>query len=92
MEERSGGLHQINLINRRNGTISGVVDVLSFDENEILLDTTEGRLIIKGKNLHVGRLQLEQGEVDMDGEVESMVYSAKGQKTKNGSLIKHLFG
>ena len=73
MEERFGGLHQIKLTNRKNGTISGVVDVLSFDENEILLDTTEGRLIVRGKNLHVGRLQLEEGEVDMDGEVESMV-------------------
>lgn len=92
MEERSGGLHQIKLTNRKNGTISGVVDVLSFDENEILLDTVEGRLIIRGKNLHVGRLQLEEGEVDMDGEVESMVYSSKGQKEKSGSLLRHLFG
>ncbi|HIU77745.1 MAG TPA: sporulation protein YabP [Candidatus Pelethocola excrementipullorum] len=92
MEEHSGGLHQIKLLNRKSGTISGVVDVLSFDENEILLDTTEGRLIIKGKNLHVGRLQLKEGEVDMDGEVESLVYSSKGQKARNGSLLKHLFG
>ena len=92
MEERFGGLHQIKLTNRKNGTISSVVDVLSFDENEILLDTTEGRLIVRGKNLHVGRLQLEEGEVDMDGEVESMVYSAKGQKAKDGSLLRHLFG
>ena len=92
MEERFGGLHQIKLTNRKNGTISGVVDVLSFDENEILLDTTEGRLIVRGKNLHVGRLQLEEGEVDMDGEGESMVYSAKGQKAKDGSLLRHLFG
>ncbi len=92
MDEHSGGLHQIKLTNKSSGTISGVVDVFSFDENEILLDTTEGRLIIKGKNLHVGRLQLSEGEVDLDGEVESLVYSSKGPKEKDGSLIKHLFG
>ena len=94
MEEKisSGRLHRLVLSDRHTGSVTGVNDVVSFDENEILLDTTEGRLIVRGKNLHVGRLQLEEGEVDMDGEVESMVYSAKGQKAKDGSLLRHLFG
>lgn len=91
MEARTGGPHQIKLTDRKNGTVSGVADVLSFDENEILLDTAEGRLVIKGKNLHVGRVQLEQGEVDLDGEVESMVYSSAGPKEK-GSVLRRLFG
>ena len=51
--------HKIMLTNRRTCTISGVVDVLSFDMNEVLLETDQGMLMIKGKDLHVSRLSLD---------------------------------
>lgn len=49
------------------GRITGIADVVSFDENTIVLDTDMGLLTLKGKELHVSRLTLEKGEVDVDG-------------------------
>ena len=63
------------LNNRRTGNFTGILDVLSFDINEILLETEMGMLHIKGKDLHVNRLNLEKGEADIEGEIDSMAYS-----------------
>lgn len=93
MEERQGALHQLNLRERRTGTLTGVRDVISFDSEQILLETTQGMLTIKGKELHVSRLHLEQGEVDVEGVVDSLVYTEDGSyaKRQKGSLMKRLF-
>ena len=68
--------HKIVLNNRRTGNFTGILDVISFDINEILLETEMGMLHIKGKDLHVNRLNLEKGEADIEGEIEAMTYSA----------------
>lgn len=93
MEERQGLLHQLNLKERKTGTLTGVRDVISFDSEQILLETTQGMLTIKGKELHVSRLHLEQGEVDVEGVVNSLVYTEDGSyvKRQKGSLVKRLF-
>lgn len=93
MEERPGAAHQLQLRERKTGTLTGVVDVLSFDNEQILLGTTQGMLTIKGRDLHVSRLHLEQGEVDVEGTVDSLIYTedgAYGRKQK-GSRMKRLF-
>lgn len=92
MEEKqfSGG-HKIWIAGRRNGTVTGISDVLSFDETEILMDTEMGMLSIKGKGLHISKLNLEKGEADLEGQVDSLTYSAKGhKKKKEGSLFQRL--
>ena len=53
--------------NRKKGTVSGVEDVLAFDVNEIRLETELGMLTVRGKELHLSRLSLDQGEVDLEG-------------------------
>jgi len=84
--------HKVVVAERKSGTVSGISDVLSFDENEIVLDTEMGLLTIKGKDLHISRLSLELGEADMEGKVDSMVYSERGHKKKqDGSLMSRLF-
>lgn len=67
--------HKIVLNNRKNGSFTGILDVLSFDINEILLETEQGMLHVKGKDLHVNRLNLEKGEVDIEGMIEGFSYS-----------------
>ena len=67
----TGRMHKVILTNRRTCTINGVNDVISFDIHEILLDTEQGMLMIKGDDLHVNRLTLEKGEVDVDGRIDS---------------------
>ena len=59
--------HRLVLENRKKSMISGVQDVQSFHEQEILLLTEEGKLQIKGEGLHVKRLNLEKGEADIEG-------------------------
>ncbi len=70
--------------------MTGVTDVVSFDESAILLETDLGMLTLKGKELHISRLSLETGEVDVDGKIDSMVYSGNGPAAK-GSLLKRIF-
>jgi len=84
--------HKLSLLNRKGCTLTGIVDVLSFDVNEVLLETDQGMLMIRGKELHVNRLSLEKGEVDVDGRVDSLTYSeGHNTATKNESLISKLF-
>ena len=84
--------HKVTLNNRRSGNFTGILDVISFDIGEILLETEQGMLHIKGKDLHVNRLNLEKGEVDIEGLVEAFHYSPVpvGLKGKD-SLLGKLF-
>lgn len=78
MDERNNNVaksHKVLLANRKSGAFSGVVDVLSFDVAEILLETELGMLLIKGHDLHVNRLSLEKGEIDIEGRIDSLTYS-----------------
>ncbi len=85
-------VHKIMLTNRRTCTINGVSDVLSFDVHEILLETDQGMLMIKGDELHVNRLTLDKGEVDVDGKIDSLTYSENaGYGGKSESLLSKLF-
>ena len=65
-------------------TINGVNDVLSFDIHEVLLETEQGMLMIKGDELHVSRLSLDKGEVDVDGRIDSLTYSENTNYGKKG--------
>ena len=76
MEEKNvSKSHKVLLVYRKSVAFSGVVDVLSFDVAEILLETELGMLMIKGHDLHVNRLSLEKGEVDIEGRIDSLAYS-----------------
>lgn len=84
--------HRITLNNRGAGTVTGVNAVISFDPNEVLLETEQGMLLIKGRELNVTRLTLEKGEVEVDGRVDSFTYSdvKTGQREEN-SIFNRLF-
>lgn len=91
--ERTIRAHKVSLINRKICEISGVKDVCSFDAKEILLETELGTLLIKGEELHISRLTLEKGEVDIEGKVDGFTYTdtapTVGEKTQ--SLMARLF-
>ncbi len=93
MEEKQySKAHRVSLNNRRTGTITGVTDVISFDISEILLETEQGLLAIKGNDLHVNRLTLEKGEVDIEGRIDGLSYSEITDYQKAGeSLLGRLF-
>lgn len=93
MEEKQySKAHKLILSNRRTGTVTGVADVISFDITEVLLETEQGMLMIKGADLHVNRLTLEKGEIDIEGRIDSLAYSDVNTYQKQGeSLIGRLF-
>ena len=72
--------HKVLLANRKNGAFSGV------------LETELGMLLIKGHDLHVNRLSLEKGEIDIEGRIDSLTYSEPKNVTKQTeSLLGRLF-
>lgn len=83
--------HKLVLDGRKRAQLSGIKDVISFDAKEILLETTMGLLTVKGDELHVNRLTLEKGEVDIEGKVDSLTYSDKGMNKGEDSFLKRLF-
>lgn len=87
MEEKMGMSHKVMLNNRERGSLTGILDVISFDENSIVLDTDMGLLTIKGKDLHVSRLTLEKGEIDIEGRTDSLVYSSNESYRRSGQTI-----
>ena len=90
MEEKQyAKAHKLLLNNRRTGTVSGVTDVISFDIAEILLETEQGMLMVKGTDLHVNRVNLEKGEIDLSGNIESISYS---DIQSPGKQAESLFG
>lgn len=83
--------HKIVLIGRETMSVEGVENVVSFDEKQVILDTTKGRLVIKGAGLHVKRLSLEKGIIDFEGSVDNMDYVSI-KRSSEESLFSRLFG
>ena len=84
--------HKVIMENRSSSSITGIRDVVSFNENQVVLDTDMGLLTIKGKDLHVSRLTVEKGEVDVDGTIDSLVYSSNAAFHKSAaSWVVRLF-
>lgn len=82
--------HKIFITGRNAGSVSGVKDVISFDLEEIILETVMGILNIKGSDLHVKSINLDRGQVDMEGTIDSMVYSDT-KMMKKQSFVGRLF-
>ena len=91
MEEQRRGLHRVVVTDRKSGQVTGILDVISFDPKLIVLETQDGTLQITGQELHVSRLSLEKGEIDMDGRIDCMKYSGN-EAAKTESLFARLFG
>lgn len=88
--QKPSGIHRIKFDNRSEGFLSGIVDVVSFDDEEIVFESSYGGIILKGSNLHIKSLNLENGEVTIDGNVDSINYT-KSQGRNKEPLLKKLF-
>ena len=78
-EQRIAKAHKLVVNNRKTSMVTGVLDVLSFDLNEILLETEQGLLV-------------EKGEVDLSGNIDSIAYSSSTPAEKAGeNFLSRLF-
>lgn len=80
--------HSVILENRKAFTATGVSNVDSFDEQTIVAYTDLGELVVKGRGLHINRLNIETGELTLTGEVDSLTYT---QGRQNGGMLSRLF-
>lgn len=78
-------IQNIILENREKLSISGVLDVLSFDDQVVILETELGLLNVKGEDLRINKLSIDTSEVIIEGEITSMNYSDKDVDKKGGS-------
>ena len=84
--------HTISITERKNINISGVKKIESFDNEEFLLETTMGFIIIKGEGLEIIKLDTYQGNVAIKGKINSLIYMENlGKKEKEESLFSKLF-
>lgn len=80
----------IYLEDRQKLSVTGVEQVESFNENTIILVTIKGIVTIKGENLNINKLNLEDGHVKIDGLVNEVIYTGKEGSTK-GNLFEKMF-
>lgn len=79
--------HHILLEHRARLAVSGVEEVERFDENELVLATCQGELVIRGEGLHIEQLSLDGGELRVEGRVDAMSYERVEQR---GGLLARL--
>ncbi len=83
--------HNITITERKNLVISGVKKIDNFDDNEFLLETSMGNLLIKGVGLEIIKLDTYQGNVSLKGKFNSLSYTDNSKKDKEDSLFSKLF-
>lgn len=84
--------HKLLMANRKGISLTGILDVISFDLREILLETSEGMLTIKGNDLHINRLSVEKGDLEVEGRVDALLYSeVVSAKAMGESFLGRMF-
>lgn len=95
-EDKKSGFsnHSIVLDRRESAKITGVTDVVSFDEESVVACTDMGTIVLRGANLRVGKIDLDSGggELSIDGDIDSLEYCDGGFSDKGkGSLWGKIF-
>lgn len=80
--------HGLTLQDRHRMTLSGIRDVVNFDETQVILNTGCGTLTIKGSQLHVDQLSLDSGDVSLTGTIDAMEYD---DEIRGGGWLGRLF-
>lgn len=87
----TGVIQNLILENRGKLSISGVNDVLSFDDQVVMVETELGLLTIKGENLRINKLSIDTSEVIVEGDISYLAYSDKELEKNKGNLISKIF-
>ncbi len=81
--------HKLTLDERKSLTMTGVTEVVSFEDTSVILHTALGTLIVQGQGLQLKELSLEGGQVEVDGQVSALIYEEAGPAR---GLLGRLFG
>lgn len=83
--------HQLTLRRREDLTLDGVLNVESFDEGEIVVETVAGGLVVKGEDLHITQLNLDGGAMVVHGFIDLLQYTGETPGRKGRSMLSRLF-
>ena len=86
----ANGGHQFTVVGREHLLLDGARNVISFSPEEVLLETTVGALVIKGQNLHIQQLNLDEGRVVVDGSFVSLTYAGENFSQKGKSFLHRM--
>lgn len=81
------GTHTLTLEGRAHARLSGVMAVCCFNEQEIVLETSEGEIALLGEQLHIEQLNLEDGQLDVTGEISGIEYNGPVRKKEKRGLF-----
>ena len=83
--------HKVIIEDRGQITITSVEDIDSFNENEIIFLTGVGMMTVVGEDLHINRLNLEEGVLVIDGVIQTVDYSDHEEQRSRGGLFSKMF-
>lgn len=83
--------HELHLVQRQALQVTGVAEVESFDEKQIVLRTEMGGLLIQGAGMHIAELNVDTGLLQVKGEVQQLQYLGEGSAQKGRNVLKRLF-
>ncbi len=87
----TGVIQNLVLENREKLSISGVLDVLSFDDQVVIVETELGLLTVKGDNLRINKLSIDTSEVVVEGEIYNLAYSENDLDKKSTGILGKIF-
>ena len=80
--------HKLQLVERQQLTMTGVTEVVSFDDTTVVLQTSLGTLVVQGQELQLKNLSLEGGQVSVSGTVSALIYEEPRQGGGWGRLFR----
>ncbi len=90
MEEKKTAVHGISMMGREKMNVTGVEDVESFEDNKIVAYTVDGVMTVKGAELRINRLSLDDGGLEIEGYIDGIEY-ADGHKNDGGGFFSKIF-
>ena len=83
--------NSIIIENKEKMSISGVTDILSFDDQIVILETNLGLLTIKGENLKINKLNIDTYEFSLTGNISAVIYSNENPELKTSNFLSKIF-
>lgn len=88
--KKDTAIHRVVMEGRQSLRVSGVEDIESFDDDTVVIYTVDGTMTVKGMDFRINKLSVEDGELEIDGDVDSILYS-DSRKEEHGGFFGRIF-
>ena len=91
MDVKTGKSCSVIIENRRKLAVTGVLDVISFDDETVVTETELGVLLVRGQGFHINKLNVDIGEITVEGDIDNVSYEDSFSKSKGEGFFAKLF-